>query len=264
MHWKGRMTQALNPGLAYGDRVDRYVKFRPTYPDEAVSHMLRHRQGAASIDIADIGAGTGILSAQLLRYGHRVFAVEPEEQMRQAAQATLSGCPGFQSVDGSAEATTLPNRSVDLVVAAQALHWFEPTAARREFARILRPGGRAAAIWNERRRIGSAFRTAYEHFLSEMQQDIVGDRKCYAETVGDVAGRFFEVGSYTEAAFSHNDRLDRRQFAGRILSGSFAPGAAHERYGHWCAAIDDFFEVHAERGYVTIEYESVVVIGTVQ
>jgi len=257
------MTQAFNPGLAYGDRVGRYVAYRPTYPNEAVSHMLRHRQRADPIDIADIGAGTGILSAQLLRYGHRVFAVEPEGQMRQAAQATLSGCPGFQSVDGSAEATTLPDRSVDLVVAAQALHWFEPTAARREFARILRPGGRAAAIWNERRRSGSVFRTAFEHFLSEMQQDIVGDRQSYAETVDDVAGRFFGVGSYAEAAFSHDDRLDRRQFAGRILSGSFAPGAAHQRYAHWCAAIDDFFDAHAESGYVTIEYETVVVSGTV-
>ncbi len=257
------MRQDLNLGLAYRDRVDQYVAFRPTYPDEAVSHILRHGQRSGPIDIADIGAGTGILSSQLLRHGHRVFAVEPIEPMRQAAKAKLSGSPGFQSVDGSAEATTLPERSVDLVVAAQALHWFEPSAARREFARILRPGGRTVAIWNERRRSGSLFQTAFEHFLAEMQKDIVGDRKNYAETVDDVAGRFFGIGSYAEVAFAHDDRLHRRQFAGRILSGSFAPGAAHERHAHWCAAIDEFFEAHAESGYVTIEYETVVVSGTV-
>lgn len=258
------MTPEFNPGLAYGDRVKQYETYRPTYPAKAVSHVLRHGQQAGPIDIADIGAGTGILSAQLLRYGHRVFAVEPVEQMRQAAKAKLSGCPRFRSVDGSAEATNLPGRSVDLVVAAQALHWFEPTAARREFARILRPGGRVEAIWNERRRSGSVFHTAFEHFVSEMQKDIVGDRKSYAETVDDVASRFFGVGSYAEVAFAHHDRLDRRQFAGRILSGSFAPGAAHERYLHWCAAIDDFFEAHAECGFVTVDYECIVVSGTVQ
>lgn len=258
------MTQNLNPGLAYGDRVDQYVAFRPIYPDDAVAHILRHNQRAAPMDIADIGAGTGILTAQLLRYGHRVFAVEPIEQMREAAKAKLSGWQGFQSIFGSAEATTLSERSVDLVVAAQALHWFDPTAARREFARILRPGGRVEAIWNERRRSGSVFHTEFEHFVSKMQEDIVGDRKSYAESVDEVASRFFGAGSYTEVAFVHYDRLDRRQFAGRILSGSFAPGAAHERYRHWCAAIDDFFEAYAECGIVTIEYETIVVSGTVQ
>lgn len=258
------MSEEFDPRLAYADRVEQYEAFRPTYPDAAVSHLLRHWQKAYPIDIADIGAGTGILSAQLLKYGHRVDAVEPIEQMRQAAKAKLSGYPGFRSVDGTAEVTTLADRSVDLVVAAQSLHWFDPTASRREFARILRPGGRVEAIWNERRRSGSVFHTAFDHFLSEMQKDIVGDRKNYTETVDDVAGRFFGSNSYSKAVFTHVDRLDQRQFAGRVLSGSFAPSLAHERFSHWRTALTEIFEPYAEGGYVTIEYDSIVVSGTVQ
>src|SRR5262249_25402422 len=82
--------------------------------------------------IADVGSGTGICAKIFLKNGNEVICVEPNREMREAAEASLVGYRGFRSVDGTAEATTLPDASVDWVVAAQAFHWFEPDGARRE------------------------------------------------------------------------------------------------------------------------------------
>ena len=101
--------------------------------------------------IADIGSGTGILSRLLLQRGHIVFGIEPNDEMRRAAEGLLTGFSGFRSISATAEDTTLKSQSVDLIVAAQAFHWFDPDFARREFARILKPDGVVALIWNDRR-----------------------------------------------------------------------------------------------------------------
>ena len=155
----------------------------------------------------------------------------------------------------------MPDGSIDLVVAAQSLHWFEPADARSEFDRILRPGGRATAIWNERRRSGTSFQIAFESLLVEMQQDIVGDHRRYSETVDDIADRFFGLGSYSKAVFAYSDRLELHQFTGRIFSSSFAPAPGHPRYSYWSAGTKDLFEAYADAGYVEIEYDTVVISG---
>jgi SAM-dependent methyltransferase len=115
--------------------------------------------------VADIGSGTGILSELFLGNGNRVFGVEPNAEMRRAAERLLGGDARFTSVAGSAEATTLAEGSVDLVAAGQAFHWFDPEAARAEFLRVLKPGGWVALAWNARRRSGTPFLEDYERLL---------------------------------------------------------------------------------------------------
>src|ERR1700744_1650569 len=146
----------------FTDRVADYVKYRPSYPRDVVSFLHETCGVAPDAQVADIGAGTGISARLFLDAGHPVIAVEPNLAMREAANAWLAPYENFRSVAGTAEATTLEDASVDLVIAAQAFHWFDPVATRREFARILRPQGHVALFWNSRLLDRSPFLAGYE------------------------------------------------------------------------------------------------------
>lgn len=127
---------------SFGAVADRYDRYRPGYAADAVVWAL----GERPLRVADIGAGTGILSRLLQRHGHEVIAVEPDDLMRGHLSEVS---PGITALAGTAEEIPLPNRSVDAVVAGQAYHWFDPAHAHPEIARILRPNGVFAALWND-------------------------------------------------------------------------------------------------------------------
>ncbi len=133
----------------FSDRVENYIRFRPTYPAEVLK-ILRDGIGLSPAwTLADIGSGTGISAQLLLTNGNTVYGVEPNAPMREAAERLLAADCNFHSVPGTAEATTLPDASVDAVVAAQAFHWFDAPRALNEIARVLRPGGWLVLIWNQ-------------------------------------------------------------------------------------------------------------------
>ncbi|MFM1850906.1 MAG: hypothetical protein RIS54_590 [Verrucomicrobiota bacterium] len=134
----------------FSDRVEAYVRYRPGYPADLISTLVAEAQLGPDSVVADVGSGTGIFTALLLPDTGTVHAIEPNAPMRTWAESTMGAEPKFHSHGTPAEATGLPDASVDLVTAAQAFHWFDPVATRREFARILKPGGQVALIWNER------------------------------------------------------------------------------------------------------------------
>src|SRR5262245_5405570 len=137
-------------GNVFSDKVADYVSSRPDYPDALFDELkLACQPGPGSV-VADVGAGTGLLTYGLLVRGYSVVAVEPNHAMREAANSLLGTFAGYRSVDGSAEGIPLQDCSVDLVTAAQAFHWFAVEAARAECRRVLRPGGQVARIWNDR------------------------------------------------------------------------------------------------------------------
>src|SRR5687768_13852072 len=138
----------LNPTGRFTDRTDDYVKYRPSYPKDAIDAIVAGLEGSPVRAAADIGAGTGIAARLLGDRGLSVVAVEPNQEMRDAAAPP----PRVVWRDGTAEATGLEQGSVDLVLAAQAFHWFRAEETLREFARILRPDGRLSLMWNRRRR----------------------------------------------------------------------------------------------------------------
>jgi len=142
------MTDSKN---RFSSRVEDYIKYRPGYPQEVISLLAAECGLTPDSIISDVGSGTGILSELFLRCGNKVYGVEPNAEMRTAAKRLLKDYVNFQSIDGNAEATTLPKHSVDFVTAAQAFHWFDQPKAHREFASILKPDGWAVLIWNERR-----------------------------------------------------------------------------------------------------------------
>jgi SAM-dependent methyltransferase len=129
--------------LSFGAVASIYDRARPGYPAEAIALAL----GAAPLDVADLGAGTGKLTRALLAAGHRVTAIDPDPAMLAQLGVAL---PAVPRLVGSAEAIPLPDASVDAVIAGQAFHWFTPSVALPEIARVLRPGGTLALLWNNR------------------------------------------------------------------------------------------------------------------
>ncbi|WP_233488978.1 class I SAM-dependent methyltransferase [Blastococcus sp. TF02-09] len=136
---------ARSPGRSFGSVAAGYAAQRPSYPADAVSHLLG--RGGRPREVLDVGAGTGLLTDVVVAAGHRVVAVDPAPEMLAQLTARL---PGVPTVAGTAEAVPLTDAAVDAIVAGQAAHWFDPGPAAREFRRVLRPGGTLGLIWNTR------------------------------------------------------------------------------------------------------------------
>ncbi len=142
----GEPLYQQRPTQRFADRADDYRLFRPSYPAAAVDAVLEGLGDPAALIAADVGAGTGISAALLADRGVHVIAVEPNEAMRAAAEPHER----IQWLSGTAEKTGLADASVDVVLCAQAFHWFDAPKALAEFARVLRPRGRVALMWNNR------------------------------------------------------------------------------------------------------------------
>ena len=141
----------------FSDRVADYVRYVPGYPDALVQTLVDEAGLASCSVVADIGSGTGISAELFLHQGCRVFGVEPNREMRAVAEDRYRSEPRFHSIDAKAEATSLGSGSINLIVAGQAFHWFDPMPTRIEWARILKPNGLIALFWNNRRTDTSPF-----------------------------------------------------------------------------------------------------------
>lgn len=242
----------------FSDRVRNYVRYRPGYPP-AVLDVLRVETGLAPAHaVADVGSGTGISARLFLDAGNTVRAVEPNAEMRTAAEAMLGAVPRFRSVAGSAEATTLGDASVDYVVAAQAFHWFDPPAARREWLRILRPGGWMVLLWNSRKTDTTPFLREYEALLHAHGTDYasVNHENVTAETIGAVLG----------AGFGRRDVPSEQVFdweglKGRLLSSSYAPNEGQPGHAPMMDALERLFRAHQQDGRVRFEYATQIYWG---
>ncbi|MDR2711261.1 MAG: class I SAM-dependent methyltransferase [Burkholderiales bacterium] len=251
---------AFNSTQRFSNRVADYVRYRPNYPAELVTFLHETCGVPARAKIADIGAGTGISTKLLLDAGHPVVAVEPNDAMRQAADQWLSGYPNYSSIAAPAEQTTLPDASVDLVTAAQAFHWFDREGARREFARILRPGGLVALFWNIRLLDGSDFLRGYETLLR-----IYGvDYSAVAERYSDDADMqdWFGSGLRHVGHFHYAQKLDFDGLRGRLLSSSYVPQVGHPNHEATIQALRTLFDATAQDGVVDFEYDTRIYVGS--
>lgn len=253
------MTQT-DPTRRFSDRVDDYRRFRPGYP-AALIEWLRTEHGVQPGWLAaDIGAGTGISTRLLLDAGLRVIAVEPNAPMREAADAWLGNAPGYRSVDATAEATNLPDHSLDLVTSAQAFHWFDPAATRREWSRILKPGGLVAQYANCRRLTGTPFLEGYEQLLLDHGIDYISVSERYPD---DQRMRdWFGDGWRGSARFANPERIDFDTLKGRVLSSSYVARPGHPAYEPMIAALRELFDATAVDGKIGFDYDTVIHVGT--
>lgn len=253
--------EKAEPTKRFTNRVAEYVRFRPDYPDE----LLDQLEATSGVDldgarIADLGSGTGIMTEQLMARGAQVWAVEPNDAMRAAAEAQLGAHASFHSVNAPAEATTLPDDSVDLVTAAQAFHWFDPHKTRAECRRILaRDDGKVALMWNRRSKDATSFLIAYENFLDQWAEDY--SEVDHTRDVVEDRLRTFYGGAFHEFTYRNEQRVDLQGLTGRLLSSSYVPrpdSTEHPMYG----AIRVLFDAFAEDdGRVSILYDTKLYIG---
>lgn len=247
-----------DPTQRFSSRVENYVRYRPGYPPEVLELLRRECGLTASSIVADIASGTGNLTRTFLENGNRVFGVEPNADMRKAGEQLLADYPRFTSVAGTAEATTLPDHGVDIITAAQAAHWFDREKARREFVRILRPGGWTVLVWNERRTDSSAFLRAYEAMLLAHGTDYQEVR--HERTTAEISG-FFAPSPYQEQVFELVQEFDYPALEGRLLSSSYTPQAGHPNYEPMLNQLRRIFETHQVEGCVSFEYDTRVYYG---
>jgi ubiquinone/menaquinone biosynthesis C-methylase UbiE len=242
----------------FSDRVENYVRYRPGYPPE-VMDLLRSQCGLQPTHIvADVAFGTGAFTRLLLENGNSVFAVEPNLEMREMGIHQLEKYDRLVAVAGTAEATTLPNSSLDFVTAAQAAHWFDRPKARGEFVRILKPAGWCVLIWNERRTSSTSFLREYEQLLLNYATDY---KEVRHERTTAVIHEFFAPQPHEERDFSLVQRFDYGGLAGRLLSSSYAPLEGHPNYEPMMQDLQRIFHAHACDGKVEFEYDTRVFYG---
>ncbi len=250
---------ATNPTRRFSNRVENYVKYRPGYPGAVIDTLAGECGLTETSVIADVGSGTGILSELFLKHGNPVFGVEPNREMREAGERLLKPYPNFTSVNGTAEATTLANRSVDFITAGQAFHWFDRGRARNEFARIVRTDGWVVLIWNDRQTDVSPFLREYEELLQKYGTDYkqVNHRNI------DIAAitAFFAPQSFTQREFRNQQVFDLEGLTGRLLSSSYAPAPGHPNHQPMLKSLRAVFDRHQAGGKVTVDYVTTMYFG---
>ncbi|HET6992346.1 MAG TPA: class I SAM-dependent methyltransferase [Bacteroidia bacterium] len=243
----------------FSDRVENYVKYRPAYPVGVLEHLRDAKVLAQNSVVADIGSGTGISSKLFLDNGNEVFGVEPNKEMREAAEEYLKNEKSFHSVDGTAEETNLKNNSIDIVLAGQAFHWFDAEKAKREFKRILRPDGNVVLMWNDRRTDSTDFLRAYEDLLKMFGTDYGKvnhkniDEKNFDAFWGTGNWKSFSVENYQDFTFEG--------LKGRLFSSSYVPAENHPDSAFMVSVLKKIFTRYQENGTVRFEYDTIVYYG---
>jgi SAM-dependent methyltransferase len=245
------------PTHRFSNRVADYVRYRPGYPPELIA-WLRDAIGLEpSWEIADVGCGTGMLAAPFLANGNFVYGIEPNDAMRAAAETAFGADASFVSIAGTAEATSLPRASVDLVTAGQAFHWFDPVATRAEWLRILRPGGWALVVFNSRRVEATPFMAAYERLLGvhAIGYEGVDHRRVLGQSLREF------LGPVVEWRFRFTLARDLDAVRGLALSSSYVPAAGHPKHAPFMEALETLFHAHAVEGRVAFPYETEAYAG---
>lgn len=229
-------------------KADVYEKYRPEYPEAFLDDLIARNGLTAADTVADIGAGTGKLTRQLARRGLTVAAVEPNDDMRAAAERALAGFSSVTLHKGTAEHTGLAEGSAALVTAAQAFHWFDVEGFKAECKRILKPDCPAVLVWNSRDPESDLI----------VESEIICQRLCPLfngfsggiEESTDAYNRFFRDGQYEKKTFRNDIYYDLDGFIGRHLSASYAPKQGENNYQKFNDSIKQLFVKYSSGGKV--------------
>jgi len=248
-----------NPTTRFSSRVKDYILYRPGYPSEIIDFLKNKYRLTPQSVIADIGSGTGKSAEMFLHNGNKVYAVEPNEDMRLAAENLFHGNVDFISINAKSEETGLPEKSMDFIVAGQAFHWFDLIETKKEFQRILKPGGKVVLIWNEREPHQTGFMGEYDAFLYKYSTDYKDiDHRNINETK---IATFFSPGIFDEEKFDNQQVFDFEGLKGRYDSASYAIPASDFIYKEAIEALVGLFEKYEEDGKVVMKYVTKVFCG---
>jgi SAM-dependent methyltransferase len=242
----------------FSNRADWYASYRPGYPRRVIAILEKEIGFGPRHVVADIGSGTGLLTRIFLENGNRVFGIEPNASMRSHAERDLGGFRNFVSVAGTAERTTLPSKSIDLVAAGQALHWFDPARSAREFSRISKRGGALCVAYNSRKddRVGRAY--------GEIISTYARDRAKVPDADAKYIARFFKGGESSKFELPNEQSLDLEGLMGRLLSASYMPPPGEGReYSKLRADVTRMFDKFSSDGRLRLRYRTNIFVGTI-
>jgi len=247
-----------NPTERFTDVVEAYTKFRPGYPIEIIEILKNNYPIGKNCILADIGSGTGIFSKLFVEAGFFVYGVEPNDMMRKQSENELAQSDNFKTIDGTAEETSLDTESVDVILAAQSFHWFEPKKALREFYRILKPEGHIVIVWNERNSKENPFMSQYEKLLIKYCPDYKEtNHKRYAyETMKEL----FEERTIDLYMISNFQDLNSEGLIGRVKSCSYCPKSDHKNFKPLMEGLTDLFSSNQSHGLVRFDYNTVMYV----
>lgn len=237
-----------------------YAKSRPSYPKELFCYLIDGGIISSETAVADIGSGTGIFSVELASVVNKVFAVEPNEDMRNYAEKAFSSLDNVISVDASAENTSLDAESVGCITAAQSFHWFDRALFKEECRRILKPDGYVVLVWNER-----------DETAEIIKENLSVNRNLCSNFKGasngfDYTNGYFEdffVGKYEIKEFANDLIYDSDTFVLRNLSSSYAPKPSDENHDAYIAELKRVFDKFSYGGVVRYPYITRCFIGKV-
>jgi ubiquinone/menaquinone biosynthesis C-methylase UbiE len=230
----------------FSGRVQAYLAYRPRFPREIVPFLREHGALRSGAVIADVGAGTGMLAEIFLEAGHRVLAVEPNVEMLEACRVLAAQHPALEVVEGSAEATTLPDASVDLIAVGRAMHWFDWPRAHREFQRILKPGGWVLVATNGHRDSGAPVSNRLSEILRKWRTD-----SAEADTRRDFSDRlqeFLDTSSWQRTTLHHAMTVDFATLLGYAESLTAIPRPGERGYDGMVAELRAVFEEYQRDG----------------
>jgi ubiquinone/menaquinone biosynthesis C-methylase UbiE len=251
--------QVIDPRQRFTGRVDDYEKYRQRYPAEEVIAQLREWCGLdGSWFVADIGAGTGMLTEVFLGNGNRVIAIEPNAEMRSVCEGLREEWPELEVVDATAEHTTLADGSVDMVAAGRAFHWFDRERALSEFRRVLKPGGWVALVAAGRAPDDSEQVKEFERLLMDHSKDYSYVRAGYR--VHEQMDEIFPIDLH-QAQIQGEQCLNWGQFRGQMLSLSVTPHPSDEGFDEFERDLRGYFDRFATEGVITMPTTCWITVG---
>jgi ubiquinone/menaquinone biosynthesis C-methylase UbiE len=243
----------------FSETVENYIKYRPSYPKEVMQFLKEKCDLTKDSIIADVGSGTGILSQLFLDYGNSVYGVEPNQSMREAAENILKGYPNFYSINGTAEATTLTNQSIDIITVGTAFHWFDFNKTKKEFKRILKESGWVVLIWNVRNMDESPLLRDYEDLIIKYGTDY---KESNARRFDKTAVKeFFNPHEMQIKIFKNVQRFDWEGLKGRLLSTSYSLRPGDDKYDEMINALHAIFKKHQKNDIVEFLYDTKLYYG---
>ena len=234
----------------FTNRAAGYAAYRPSYPDAFLRYLTEDIGMSQDACVADIGAGTGILTRALADRVKTVYAIEPNRGMRLACMESCGRCTEFVALDGTAEDTGLPDASVDFITVAQAFHWFDLHRTQLEFSRILKNEGLVVLVWNSR--VPDAPVVVENDALCRRH---CPSFKCFSggvDMTDDRLGTFFRDGIYETRRFPNDRILDLDAYIGWSLSASYAPLAGQAGHAAFVADLKALFHRHAQDGRLVV------------
>jgi Methylase involved in ubiquinone/menaquinone biosynthesis len=247
----------------FNKKGEIYAKSRPSYPLEFMDYLYKKAILSKDSKIADIGSGTGLLTKCLLEQNSTVYAVEPNDDMRRVAERELQQFNRFHSIYGTAENTTLGDKSIDCITVGQAFHWFDKGLFRNECRRILKTEGKVVLVWNarvEQSEIVAAIAAINKRYCPNFNgfSENLMNTKFEKERFVD-----FFVGDYDIQIFENNIELDKNLFVDRNLSSSYAPNEEDKNYTSYIKALEEVFAKFSKAGFLTFPYSTRSYIGKV-